>query len=265
MLGRIALRMAVVEALKGQTLVGHNVLDSEIGVISTDANGKVTSEQSSPFIAVYTDTGETEAEGLRGLIGSSRCDLVIETGVAGTMIQRTDAGDEEVSGFPATDAAFELMLDLVIRQIVEALSDHTHPWALLFQALVRDVGKAVRQRVGHHQLGTRLAAQELRIPLYLVEEPERGVVLDPDGAFGMWLSLLPSEPDESDLDRSRTMSTIRDYLLALQGSEVEEWEMARQRLGLSVAEITALGVGPAEEIDRVILSHSGGGSAEFVP
>lgn len=61
---RIAARMAAVRALRGRTLVGDNVLDSQIGALDVGADGELRTEEDKPFISVYTH-GKTTATGLR--------------------------------------------------------------------------------------------------------------------------------------------------------------------------------------------------------
>ena len=51
----MALRIAAVEALKaGGTMVGTNVLDSQISAIDQTVDGDLKTDQKRPFIAVYS-------------------------------------------------------------------------------------------------------------------------------------------------------------------------------------------------------------------
>ena len=69
----MALRIAAVQALKaGGTLVGDNVLDSQISAIDQTADGQLRSDQQRPFIAVYTDAAKSQDLGQTGLRSNGR-------------------------------------------------------------------------------------------------------------------------------------------------------------------------------------------------
>lgn len=241
MLGRTGLRIVTSEAIRGKTQFGDNVLDSEIGVLSTDADGNVVTDQERPFVAIYTDTGllETSHHGLRALLSGGLCDLVIELGISARMIVRNDNGSKEVfEGLPATDAAFEQVMDLVARQIVDALLDPEDEWAAIFQAMFTNIVRVERNRVGHHNNGVRLAAQEIRIRGELVDDPVRGCPLVPGGAFALLLEKLEGSADPARLQ-------FRDDVIAIVGGAGPQWRSTQYQRGLSSTEAVALGIRPA--------------------
>ncbi|MBN9052491.1 MAG: hypothetical protein J0H80_01660 [Rhizobiales bacterium] len=86
MLGRIAWRIATIEALKGRTLVGDNILDSQIGALDVAGDGTIRTEMERPFVAVYTD-GAVVNERLssRELHRCGETDLTIESGITAAM------------------------------------------------------------------------------------------------------------------------------------------------------------------------------------
>lgn len=240
MLARIALRIAVVEALRGKTLVGDNVLDSEIGVLSAGPDGTIQTTQDRPFISVYTDTGVVGSDlaGLRALHENGMCTLVLETGVSTGMVERNEVGEPEiVQGLPGTDANFEMILDLVASQIADALTAVDEPWAIIFSALVERVSKIERGRVGQQQTGVRLAAQEFRIDLHLVGDPVRGEPLAEGGAFGLVLDRLV-------VSDKPAHKVLCERIAALAADVAPDWERARRQLGLSVEETAQLGIEP---------------------
>ena len=78
---RVALRISAVEAIKGRTLVGGNVLDTPNGALDIQADGSLRTDEEKPFIAVYTDQGKAEGVTGRSLVENGLCDVVFETGV----------------------------------------------------------------------------------------------------------------------------------------------------------------------------------------
>ena len=88
MLGRIALRMATIEALKGSTLVDGNVLDSQIGALDIAADGTIRTDQEKPFISVYVEASKQDGGfNIRGLHKTGLTELVIEIGITTAMTE----------------------------------------------------------------------------------------------------------------------------------------------------------------------------------
>lgn len=253
-IARIALRMAVVEALRNNTLVGDNVLDSQIGAIDAGADGALRTDQDAPFLAVYTDSAKTELADTapRQLYDNGVCDLVIEVGITAMMTEiDPDTGESQVIGLPATDAVFETTLDLIVRQVFDALLDAENPWSIVFQGLCERVVKVERARVGQATGGLRLAAQEVRITIQMTEDPPKGADLDEQSAINQFLELLEGSED---VGRVSLASRIRVLL----GTGSTDWEAQRRRLGLSAAEMGALGLTPVVTDDGVPVEFSGG-------
>lgn len=175
---RIALRICAVEALKGRTLVGDNVLDSEIGALDQSDNGSLRSDKSDkPFISVYADDSKALAGlELRSLVKSGQVDLNFEAGIATPHTVTDPVTDETViyEGVPATDANFEFHLDLTMRQIADALADPANEWAVLFASLITTFDRAQRSRISGDTNGIRLAAHQLKLTVSAVAEPVRG-------------------------------------------------------------------------------------------
>lgn len=270
MLARIALRMATIEALKGKTLVGANVLDSEITALDADAEGNLSTDQQKPFITVYTNNGTDEGAVPRHLHRSGRTDLVIEIAVATTMIYRNGADDKEVAaGIPATDEAFEFYLDVVGRQIANALSDPRDAWAEIWRALSSSVVKIERKRTSD-ATGTRIAAHQLVITLDLLPDPVFG---EPVAATSIWAKFfsklaeptVPNPAFDPEVEGSPAMIvepglSVRAALMqSLIGdpSGVLKHEALRRRFGMTLDEVRALfdiAVQPAEATEPDIQS-----------
>ena len=251
MLARIALRIAAIEAIKGKTLVGDNVLDSQIGALDVAADGSIRSDQEAPFISVYTD-GSKIAGGLdiRSLHKSGLTELTIEAGITAAMTQTDPETGESLilDGIPATDQAFEFFLDCVGRQISTALSDPLNEWAEIWCGLSSGVQMIERKRASDAESGTRVAAHQLVISLDLLPDPLFGVAIADTSIWAKFFAKLevighPYLP----------------MLMTLVGvpAGVLDHEAQRRRFGLTLDDARALlitPVEPAEGSDAVIAS-----------
>lgn len=257
MLARIALRMATIEALKGKTLVGDNVLDSMITALDADAEGNLTTNQQKPFIMIYTDAGDLDVDSWpRGVaMGGGSVDLVVEIAVAATMTQRNVKGDKEVvPGILATDDALEFFLDMVAQQVVRCLSDPDDEWAEIWRSLTYTVQKVVRARTSSAD-GTRLAAHQIKMTVDLIDTPTFGEPLDVDAPLSRFLAKLEAmtipNPDY-DSDDEDSPAVIPDPIAVAKaaliraevGGDDQAWEVAQRRLGITRSELLALGLGP---------------------
>lgn len=175
-LARIAIRIAAVEALKGRTLVGERVLDSQIAALEADADGNIQIEEEAPFIAVYTDAGSTVDEDIADnlLIANGETEVVFEIGITAAMMETDpETGTSTIAGvgIPSTDRNFEWFLDMTARQIADALRDENNAWAGIFRGLYYHVVKIERLRAASEAKGLRLAGQQIRLALHIVDDP----------------------------------------------------------------------------------------------
>lgn len=188
---RIAARMALIEALRGKTLVGGNVLDSEIGSLDVDAHGNLTTDADKPFISVYSDASDGTGS-LREFYQTGETTFLIEIGVAAAFTERdpdTDVAQLVGVGIPDTDANMEFTLDLIGRQVSDALSDPDNEWAMMFKRLVVDIKSITRARTAQND-GARLAAHQIKINASLWADPPKGTEFRSDGPLGEFLALL---------------------------------------------------------------------------
>jgi hypothetical protein len=235
MLARIALRIATIEALKGRTLVGDNVLDSQIGAIDIAADDSLRTDQEKPFISVYVDGSAIEERiDLRGLHKSGRTELTIETGITAAMTETDpDTGASTVVGIgiPATDPALEFFLDCVGREIAAALSDPANDWAEVWRALSASVLKIERKRTSDAASGTRIAAHQLVITLDLLPDPLFGVPPAPTSAWAAFFARMETA-EHPFLEKLRE--------LVGEPAEGAEADSIRRRFGLTLEEARAL-------------------------
>ena len=248
---RIAARIAAVQALKGNTLVGDNVLDSQIGALDVAADGTLRTDEDRPFISVYTDSAKADGEDatLRSFSINGDTEFVFEAGVTAAHIETDpETGESTIyPGIPGTDSAFEVHLDLVVRQIGDALSDADNAWAEIFRKLVSVFSKIERARTSGDGNGVRLAAQQLRVTAVLRPDPIRGTELKPTHPLAMFFAkaatLTVPNPDH-DPDDPDSPASIPDPVVSAQvalmqaqlsGAEYD-WQSMMRRYGLTRTE-----------------------------
>lgn len=281
-LHRIAARIAAVQALKGRTLVGDNVLDSEIGAIDIGVDGSVSvgEDQRKPFIAVYSDASENKDEipsdMARALVPNGKTDFLFEAGVTAVMTEVDPETDESTLvgiGIPAVDSAFEFQLDVIMRQIADCLSDPTNEWAEVFRTLCGKVVAIERNRTSGEQ-GTRLAAHQLKLTVDLCPDPVRGIELKPPHPLMKFFALAetitvpnpdrtmpnPDYPHNSDFPRiddpdapefvpDPVVAAQIDVMRAQLTGDEHEWQLALRRYGMTRGEADALLITPPAGTD----------------
>lgn len=234
---RIAARIAAVEALKGRTLVGDNVLDSEIGAIDIGADGSARTDEDRPFIAVYTDAGAASDITLRSLLVNGPTELLFESGITAAMTETDPVTDESKIigvGIPATDRAFEFYLDIIARQIGDALTDPDNEWGQIFMGLSHKLTSVKRARTSGDGSGQRLAGQQISVTADLLPDPVRGKAIadtHPLAVFFAKADTVPTLSDEVALMRAALAGTASDY------------DAMRDRFGRVAAEGNAGGAG----------------------
>ncbi|MBB3996882.1 hypothetical protein [Aureimonas pseudogalii] len=241
-IARIALRIAAVEAIKGRTDVGTNVLDSPNGALDIQANGELRTEEDKPFVSVFTDEGVAESISGRGLLENGVCVLVIEAGISVAMTQTNDLGESVLAiGVPASDRGFEFTLGLLHRQVCDALMDPDNPWGEIWRGLANRI---IKIEVGSKRTSTdgqRLAGHQARIWVDLVNDPARGEPIDPAAPIGQFLTALAASEDP---DNRVFAAKLRQVV----GGDVDlDWKAHQRRYGMTRAALLAIGLGPVEQ------------------
>ncbi len=188
----MALRIAAVEALKvGGTLVGSNVLDSQISAIDQTVDGALKTDQQRPFIAVYTDNSKAEDLGDIGLRANGRVELTFNCGVSLTMgqLNKNTGVTEVIEGLPSTDAQFEAILDVVGCQICRVLTDAANPWAQVFGNLCMLVSKS-QVRSSSAAENVRLACGQIKLTVDAYADPRLGQVFAEGSHWPSFLALM---------------------------------------------------------------------------
>jgi len=192
----MALRICAVQALKaGNTLVGDNVLDSQISAIDQTADGRLRSDQQRPFIAVYTDAAKSQDLAQTGLRANGRVDVMFNCGVSLTMAQTDKATGEAsiVEGFPATDAHFEAVIDALDVQIGRVLTDPDNPWSQVFGDFVQAYVAKDHVRSSSAAENVRLAAGQTKLSIDVFADPRLGQPLAEGGPWPRFLALMQAE------------------------------------------------------------------------
>jgi len=234
-LTRIAARIAAVQALKGRTLVGDNVLDSQIGALDVAADGSLRTDEDRPFISVYTDASKSESNVLRSWAVNGQTDILFEMGVTASHVETNPETGESVvyPGIPGTDSAFEFMMDIVARQIGDALSDPENEWAQVFQGLHSGNAKIERARTSGDSGGVRLAAQQIKVTVDLWADPVRGKALGEQSPLGRFFAKA------EELYDSVFWTQIELMRAQIAGNEFS-WQTIQRRYGMTRPEMDAL-------------------------
>ncbi|WP_109317210.1 hypothetical protein [Pseudovibrio ascidiaceicola] len=207
---RIAARHCLCEALKGKTSVGDNVQDSSFGALNFNEDGQPETTQEQPFLTIYTDEADMAGAG-NGLKLFEQADTKIyfEWGITSSMAVKDDDTGEAVivQDIPVTDANMEFKLDLIGREIMNALSDTSDPYARMFRDLLIGVTSFKKGRIANEQDGLRLAAHQFELKCMLLEEPRTGaeVLSNP---FEELFELMQASDDSSIAAKAELMRAV---------------------------------------------------------
>lgn len=243
MLSRIALRLAAVQALKGRTLAGENVLDSHIGALDIDENANLATDQNRPFVAVYVERAKVEgAIELRDLRKSGTTEFIIEVGISEKMTAKNPETDEITViglGIPVTDDAMELYLDLLGRQVVDVLTDPENAWAEIWRSLSCGLARVERKRTADAGNGVRIAAHQLVVSLDLVADPVKGDPLRSGSAMARFLAACRASGNAD-------LGAHADMIEAVLAGSSPDWLLDQRRQGMTRDEMCAMQLVPVE-------------------
>jgi len=246
---RIALRMATVMALKGNTLAEDNVLDSEIGVLTEDLQGLKVKVKKGRFIAVYTDEAEAKPDELRMFHDNGLVNLCLEYGVTDTMIEEVEDPDDPakkirqvIPGIPHADRIHEFYLDLLGRQIRTNLSDSQSAAAEVLRGLISRVVNIKIERAGSQRERERVAAQKITFTVEALRDPQFTGDLPAGAPFLNFLAML----DAGGVDDQKLADLMRDQIPDAPG----DIEASRERIGLTLDELNSLGLGYIPDADE---------------
>lgn len=188
---RLALRICAVEALKGNTGVKDNVLNSRSGTIDVLSDGSLKIGMDRPFISIYTETSIDKTSDKQFLRSNKNLDIVFEFAVTHSMAETDDDGQSILVPYiPATDEGMELFLDMVEADISTTLSDNKNEWAEIWRNIAGTVVEVERRRVSSEINNIALAAQQLRVRVNALPDPIFGAKVHEDSAWAKFLDVL---------------------------------------------------------------------------
>lgn len=235
---RIALRIAAIEAIRGRTVFGTNVLDSEIGTLQVDADGNLRTDEDAPFISVYTDAATTRDIDihLRSFAVNGATEILFEAGVTAAMTKTDPDTDESILvglGVPATDRSFEFSLDMVARQIGDILVDEANEWAEIFRGFIQNFIRIDQARTGGTSDGVRLAGRQLKLTALLINDPVAGEPIKPTSAFGHFFA---KAEELTDPELVKYIATMKSQI----NPDPAAWGTPSRRYGLTKDEGSAM-------------------------
>lgn len=218
---RLALRLVAMKALAGKTIAQDRVRDSEITALDDAVNS-----ESQPVIMIYTDDQRLKLTGKSLYDSSGTVGLVFVLAIA-QPVATTIEGKTEVSiTFPPSDAATEMQVDIMERQLVMALSDPDDPWAALYRKLVVGYDKCESMRGASEKSGARFAARYIQFDVQTLNDPTPGKAVE-DLPF--WNELVAAINADQDSD----LANLGPVLKALiEGKTSTAWQVAMRDLGL---------------------------------
>lgn len=178
---RQLIQIAMVQAIRGQTLAGPHVLDSNIAGM-----GSIEFSDDQPVIACSIEESDQNEKYGRGFFGRANdLKLYVQVVVATKVSYRIVNGEgqeieETVPEIGSTDAGREATLNIVDRQWKQALIDPANPWADRFRQLVTGIGRVKDLRITDPEGGRKYAARVYEISATAIADPDFGAALPED-------------------------------------------------------------------------------------
>lgn len=232
---RIAVRYMAVEALKGATLVGNRVYDSQIGMVD-----EVSDPGTHPYLAVYTDRAVPGPDD-KGVFSNGICTMLLQTSASSAMTTVDENGNSTIiDGVFATDGGFEFTLDLIARQALAALSSSVTREAELFRSLFNGFNKVERRCMGATGQGQRIASHQVLLELPLINDPVPGSA---PGLLAKVMQVVEHMEGHSDPEINERARFMR---AALEGPS-DSWHLLVQKTGMTNASAEKLSLCPPRD------------------
>lgn len=220
-------RIAFTKAIESKTSAGH-VLNAPKEPLDRLADGKAV-------IAAYTGAIKIDPLG-RDLYGNAATSQTIELVVQ----MYLPPGNVVVEGMELTmdDAGAGFGMDLLWRQVVDALADPVDPWADLYRSIVRSyIGMTSAPVLIETEKSIRIPCREVALNCTMISEPGFGVQLTTG-----WQRIdaaLRADPETL---------PVADAIKAMiqRPSGLPSWRIYQAQMGWTDAEIRASGLAPAD-------------------
>lgn len=244
-LARTILRIAAVQAITGKTLAGDAVFDSDIDPID-----QRVSETPQPLVVVYTDDDQSTPNGFSDFLQGSQVELVVEVVYAGRASVTMDADgpdgpqEAEVLQLSGRDAANEILLDMIERQVVRTLTAGQGKWSQVFRGVACNCTRRLSRRGASAEQGVRFAVRQLVLTLEPIIDPVPGMPIPAGSVWDRALTLL---------EDSQFGPVARMLREDIEGQPITEWRRFAGQLGVSLETMSAIGMGPVGAEDPVPL------------
>jgi hypothetical protein len=220
---RPAIRSCAVAALKDRTWAEQRVFDSDMTALAEAVYGTVPK----PYICVYTDTDDhTTVTGAELYEGDRRVlNLVVEIGVANAIEGKNQ---NLILQFAATDQGMELAVDMVAKQVTDALwGDPKSQWGEILKKLAYRILRAPSRRGGQAQGGIRFAARRITYVLNTLYEIPPGMVPASDHPLMQFINMAKGNPVFGATDVGKILEQMLDT------TQAPDWRVAQAYLGMT--------------------------------
>jgi hypothetical protein len=210
--------------ITGATWAGTNVEESPIdpvdGLVNKAAEGEVL-----PYIAVYIERMTAKDDG-----GAGDADLKVYIYLPPNRVKMPDG-----EAFSPSRKNSGMTLNIITRQVENALAKTVEPWSEIWRKLVLSIGdRTYRQILIEHESGVRVPAVELSLALTVLREPEIGSPLSQ--TYQLLDAALRANGDEAVADV---------FKAAIENpADLESYQDAAMQLHMTSAAIEGLGIGP---------------------
>lgn len=249
-LARTILRIAAVQAITGNTLAGDAVFDSDIDPIDQRVS---SADEPRPLIVIYTDDDQSTPTGFADFLQGGQVELVIEVVYAGRTTVSLDPdgpdGPEtaEIIEISGRDAANEILLDLIERQAIRALTMGADTWSQIWRLVASNCARRLSRRGASAEQGNRFAIRQVVLTLEPLVDPVPGQPLKEGSAWDRALSLM------SESQFGRIADVLREDA---EGDPITEWRRFAGQLGVNLETISGIGLGPVGADDPVPLEEA---------
>ena len=230
----LALRVAIVQAVKGRTVAGDRVFDSAIETLD-----EIITSSPAPIVIVSIDEAETSAaSGMTLLSAPDRLTILIEAAVAEavTTVGTDDAGAETAVVVRAASEGLEATLDILHRQMARALlTPIGAPWSDLWRRFACRIARIERKRGGGADKGTRFASRFLLVTVEPIDDPGFG-----EAAPEPWSDLIAAMRGGADL--AGLAAVMEAEITAPAG--LADWRRVQALLGVSEETVRGTGIAP---------------------
>ena len=250
----LAASTCICKALNGKTLAGSRVLESDPTALRFNDDGTATAPADGPFINVTVH--ESNVSNNFGFYRNGTLDITLVTGVTAAMWSTDkETGESTLDGvaFARTSGSMDRLLNLLHRQIVDALSDETDQWAVLFRSLLPSLLKIERIGVVSMENGQRLAARQAKITGSAIDDPRLDDLVEFYAArdAGEETTDTPTTPFSQFLWLLHQSANAQDKLLETQILDVIEkapvdWSAMLEEMALTRLSMASLAIGPVD-------------------